>query len=333
MALPLERPEPRPPEVYQPPGGYRLEQLAASWLAGFEANTAAAYRTDLGLYLGWCADHGLDPLRVGLPEVQVFGRWLSDTPSARTGKPRAPRTVARALASVSSWYTHLNRAGAMHYHPAAHAERPRYERRTSRTRGLSEAEARALCAVATTRAPRTWGPLCAQLTVHLLLDLGARVSELCNLDLHDLGHRTDHTGTTWRVAQLAMKAGVVRIRPIPAQLGPLLDAWRLHRIADPGELALLVDRDGRRITRHQVAHLLVTLATAAEIPSPEEITPHSCRHAFNRIAKARGAGLEARQHALGHSSPEITQLYDDTLDSLAADPAHLVAAATFAQQQ
>jgi integrase/recombinase XerD len=63
---------------------------------------------------------------------------------------------------------------------------------------------------------------------------------------------------------------------------------------------------------------------------PHRITPHSTRHAFNTIAKARGATLEQRQHALAHASADTTQLYDHTNDSLAGDPAHLVATATFA---
>lgn len=335
QAPPGPGPPPRPVAVYAPPVEYTVEQLVASWLASasFSANTREAYGRDLRRYLSWCAGRGLDPLTLGLPEIQMFAADLADTPSPHTGKPPVPRTRARTMAAVSSWYTYLNRAGVMHYHPASEAERPRYDRRHSPTRSLTEPQARAMCALAGSRAPRTWPPLCAQLTVHLLLDLGARVTEVCSTDVGDLGHRVDHTGATWRVITLRMKGGTVRVRPLPVQLASLADAWRVERRAEPGVQALLVDRYGARISRYQVEHLLGELAKAAGVPGPEEITPHVCRRAFNNIAKAHGSDLETRQHALGHASPETTQLYTHVTDALAADPAHLVAAATFAQRE
>ncbi|MFF5100536.1 MULTISPECIES: tyrosine-type recombinase/integrase [Actinosynnema] len=322
---------PQPTGVYLPPGGHSLAKLVVAFLArpDLSANTAAAYRTDLRLFLGWCREHALDPFALGLPESQVFGHHLRTTPSARIGQLRSGRSVARALNAVSSFYTYLVRAGPpTTHHPAAQAARPKYDRRHSTTRSLSEAQARAVCAATTTAAPCTWPSGSAPLAVHLMIDLGARVSEVCGANLTDLGHRADPGGALFRTITLRMKGEKVRVRPLPVQLVPLLERWLAHRIADPGEPALLVDRDGARITRHQVAHLITTLATAAGIPEPHRVTPHSTRHAFNTIAKARGTTLEQRQHTLAHASPDTTALYDHTDDLLAADPAHLVATAT-----
>lgn len=323
---------PRPVEIYLPPVGYTLDQLLASFLAraDFSANTAKAYHRDLRLFLGWCGRHGFDPLTLGMPEIQIFSKAMQETPSERTGALRTGRTIARILNAVSSFYTYLGHVGEMRYHPAAKAARPKYDRRHSDTRSLTEQQARRMCALAPIAAPRPWPRLCAQLTTHLMVDLGARVTEIRNADLADLGHRADSGGTQFRVITLRMKGNKIRLRPIPLQLAPLLDSWITRRIADPGESALLVDRDGRRITRYQVEYLIETLAAAAGVPDAHQVTPHSTRHAFNTIAKARGATLEQRQHALAHTSADTTQLYDHTDDSLAGDPAHLVAAATFA---
>lgn len=323
---------PRPAEVYLPPAGYTLDQLVASFLAraDFSPNTTDAYRRDLRLFITWCHEHELDPLTLGMPEIQVFGKAVQTTPSERTGKLRTERTVARILNAVSSFYTYLGHVGKMHYHPAAKAARPKYDRRYSDTRSLTEPQARSMCALAPTAAPRPWPRLCAQLAMHLMVDLGARVTEICNADIGDIGYRVDSSGAQFRVIVLRMKGNKIRPRPIPVQLAPLLDAWLAQRIADPNETALLVDRDGRRITRYQIEHLVETLAAAAGVPDPHQISPHSTRHAFNTIAKARGASLEQRQHALAHTSADTTALYDHTDDSLASDPAHLVAAATFA---
>lgn len=255
-----------------------------------------------------------------MPEIQVFGKAMAETPSDRTGRLRTERTVARILNAVSSFYTYLGSAGAMHYHPAAKAARPKYDRRYSDTRSLTEPQARGMCALAPTAEPGLWPRLCAQITMHLMVDLGARITEICT---RDIGYRADSTGTEFRVITLRMKGNKIRVRPVPIQLAPLLDTWLAQRIADSGETALLVDRDGRRITRYQVEYLVTTLAAAAGVPDPQQITPHSTRHAFNTIAKARGATLEQRQHALAHASADTTALYDHTDDSLASDPARL----------
>ncbi|MER6878499.1 tyrosine-type recombinase/integrase, partial [Amycolatopsis sp. NPDC000673] len=129
-----------------------------------------------------------------------------------------------------------------------------------------------MCALAPTAAPRPWPRPCAQLTMHLTVDLGARVTEICHLDLPDLGHRSDATGAQYRIVTLRMKGNKIRVRPIPVPLAPLLDAWLARRIADPGETALLVDRDGTRITRYQVEYLVQVLAAAASVPDPQQIT-------------------------------------------------------------
>ena len=111
-----------------------------------------------------------------MPEIQVFARAMAETPSERTGRLRTGRTVARILNAVSSFYTYLGHVGAMGYHPAAKAARPTYDRQFSPTRSLTEQQARRMCALAPRAAPRPWPRLCAQLTMHLMLDLGARVT-------------------------------------------------------------------------------------------------------------------------------------------------------------
>lgn len=305
--------------------GHSVGGLIAAWLGSFteSAATRTAYQRDLREYLAWCTRRELDPLTLRLPEVQMYATELAVTPHPRTGRPLAASTSARKLAAISSWYTFLVRADVVDTNPARDVSRPRYDRRHSPTTSVTEGQATAMLATSHDRVHRTLGRECSALIMVLLIDLGLRVSELCQADLGDLGQREG-----MRVLTVRMKGGAVRVRPIPPQLGVLLDTYLTTRPESGDAKALLVTRAGRRLNRHQVYRLVQRTAGEAGVPMPERITPHSMRHTFNTIARQRGAALEDRRDALGHSSAAITQLYDHVALSVARDPAHLVAAAT-----
>lgn len=311
-------------------GGHTLGQLVAAWLGQFSdsPDTRAAYERDLTEYIAWCTERHLDPLTMRKPEVQMFAVALADTPSPRTGKPLSAKTRARKLSSVSSWYSYLVDCDALDANPAKNVRRPRYDRTHSPTSSPSQREATSMVqAAGTSRVapgpPPSISDQAAALAMTLMVDLGLRVSELCHANLADLGQQGEIRTITVR-----MKGGKVRTRPIPQQIIPVLDRWLAVRPTDGDEHALIVTKAGRRIARYHVYSLVQRAAAVAGVPAPKRITPHSLRHAFNTIARERGAELEARQDALGHSSPAITQLYDHTGLRLARDPAFLVAAAT-----
>lgn len=312
--------------------GHTLGALIAAWLgeACDSDATRDAYERDLKEYLTWCTRRRLDPMAVKLPEITMYGVELAATPSARTGKLLAPRSRARKLSAVSSWYSYLVRAGVLDANPAKDAKRPRYDRQHSPTSSVDQDQAKAMKDATQDTGRQRLSPSCVALTLTLLIDLGIRVSEACGANLADLGQRDG-----MRTIVVRMKGGKVRTRPIPAQVGPLLDAYLASRPtpATGHEDALLVTTAGQRVSRHQVFRLVQRMAKLAGVLVPKRITPHAMRHTFNTIARKRGAALEDRRDALGHSSAAITQLYDHVAQSLDGDPAHLVAAATAPRQQ
>lgn len=308
--------------------GHTVAQHVVAWLGSFteSPDTRDAYGRDITEYLDWCARRQLDPLTVRLPEVQMYAAEMADTTNPRTGRALSASSRARKLAAVSSWYTFLVRADAVDANPAREVRRPRFDRRHSSTASLTSTQATKVLTTGRTLAHRTLSVEAVALACALLVNLGIRVSELCNANLSDLGQREG-----LRTLTVHMKGGKIRVRPIPAQVAPLLDAYLAVRPAPASDVdadALLLDKNGSRLSRHQVKRLTQRLAAVAEIPAPEKITPHAMRHTFNTVAKEHNAPLEERQEALGHSSADITALYDHAARSLARDPAHLVAAAT-----
>ncbi len=87
------------PAVDDDPG----RRLAAAWLLGYASPaTRRAYAADMTAWLGFCDIAGTGPLAARRVHVDAWARAMQSAGAA-------PRTVARRLAAVSSWYQYLAR--------------------------------------------------------------------------------------------------------------------------------------------------------------------------------------------------------------------------------
>ena len=138
---------------------------------GLAANTVAAYRRDLTRYTGFLQSRGIDDLAAVTPvELSEFVRELS-TEVARA-------SVARSVVSVRNLHDFAQLEGIAPGNPAADLHPPKLEQRLPKA--LTVAEVQALL-----EAPdRTdvVGLRDAAL-LELLYGTGARVSEICALDV------------------------------------------------------------------------------------------------------------------------------------------------------
>lgn len=295
-----------------------LATHTAAWLWSFResAHTREAYRRDVEDFVRWCVARDVDPLSVRRPEVDAYAANLANLPLQRTGRPLAPSSVARRLAALSSWYGYLHDAGVAPGNPLTRVRRPRLDRDHTTTIGMTATEATALLRAASQ--DLVLGGRCAGALAGFLMSIGARVSEVCALDVADLGYDSGH-----RTVRLRMKGGKTRTRAVPPGLAAKLDALCEGRADGP----LFRTLTGDRLDRHSVARFVRRAARTAGLPSAEQITPHSFRHAWATLARERGATLEERQHALGHADPRTTQRYDRARASLDRDPSYLVASA------
>jgi site-specific recombinase XerD len=295
-----------------------LATHTAAWLWSFResVHTREAYRRDVEDFVGWCTARDLDVCEVRRAQVDAYAAALANSPNPRTGRPLAPASVARRLAALSSWYSYLLDVGATGHNPILRVRRPRLDRDHTATVGLSAIEAAALRRAAA--ADPVLGPACGAALAGFLVEIGARVSEICALSTEDLGYDSGH-----RTVRLRMKGGKTRTRAVPPGLGATLERY----LAGRGAGLLFQHPDGRPLDRHTVYRFVRRAARTAGIPAADRITPHSFRHAWATLARERGASLEERQYALGHADPRTTQRYDRARQSLDRDPSYLVAAA------
>jgi integrase/recombinase XerC len=140
--------------------------------------------------------------------------------------------------------------------------------------------------------------------VELLYATGARVSELCGLDVDDVdGSR--------RVVRVFGKGGKDRIVPYGVPAERALFTWlRAGRVsvarADSPPALFLGARGGRLDPR--TARRVVHDAVGA-VPGAADVGPHGLRHAAATHLLEGGADLRSVQELLGHATLATTQLY------------------------
>lgn len=320
---------------------YSPRRLTVAWLLEAESpHTEKAHSRDLDVFLRWCDRERLDPLTARPTDLSQFRVWRES--SAADGKPAAASTVARALASISSWYSHLvaNTDGAVARNPAAAVKRPAVNRHTSTTAGLTLDEVDALLAAADAQvaaraaaANRTMtgrinhlAALRDRALLRLLADLGLRISEALDRDLADLSNNAGH-----RTLRYVGKGGVIRERPMPAHTLQALDEYLAARAVATGADRLTgplfatsgAAGDGR-LAEPNVFMTIRRLAGKAGIASANRLSPHSLRHAFATGAREAGVPLEDVQDAMGHADPRTTRRYDRDRHNLDRDPAFLL---------
>ncbi|MEQ8846530.1 site-specific tyrosine recombinase XerD [Botrimarina sp.] len=255
-------------------------------------NTVAAYGRDLRRLFVWLDGRRLANLRAA--DLADYPAWLADG-------GLAPTSVARHVASLKVFFRWLLLEGEINENQAALVASQKLWRRVPKV--LSPAEVDRLLA-----APVAGEPLWRRdrATLELLYATGARVSEVCTMQLADvrLAERQclcHGKGDKQRVAPLGEKARLA----IEAYL-----EWERPKLAarrDPASGALLLSSRGRGLSRERVWELIKKSAAAAGVT--KKVSPHSLRHSFATHLLAGGADIRHVQELLGHASIATTQLY------------------------
>jgi len=128
---------------------------------------------------------------------------------------------------------------------------------------------------------------------------GIRVSELCNLDIHDVGENT---------VRVLGKGGKERIVPIGEEAIAAIDAYLGNYRHEKGDhRPLFVTKKGRRMSRVTVWKKVKFYARKVGIE--KEISPHTLRHSFATHLLDHGADLRVIQEMLGHADIGTTDRY------------------------
>src|SRR3954447_26536975 len=259
---------------------------------GAAERTRRAYGVDLGQLALWCSANGVEPTGVDYPVLRRYAAQLA-------GRGAGPRTVARKLAAIRSFYRSMVELGEVAAHPADLLPSPKQPQRLPRTMKAEDVAALLNKIPATT-------PL--ELRDRALFELaygcGLRAEELVDLVLQSI----DFDAETVRAEG---KGGKTRFVPAgePAlrSVTRYLERGRPALASADDDPALLLSKSGRRLSTSDVRRRLKVWARHAT--QQGAVHPHALRHSFATHLLEGGADLRAIQELLGHSSISTTQVY------------------------
>lgn len=154
--------------------------------------------------------------------------------------------------------------------------------------------------------------------LHVALDAGLRVSEICDLRVRDVILDNGSASLIVRNGKGNKKRGVKIGRPLRDHLEEFI-AWKeANGESTSGRAPLFVSsRSGKALTRTAVYRIFK--ANAAEVGIPSRFSIHSCRHTYaSLLYRASKYNIRLVQKQLGHSSIQTTQIYADVLSNDAA---------------
>ncbi len=262
---------------------------------GLSDNSLAAYRRDLTAFAGW--------LSVRRPEITLLAVCRADLLAYVESRSEAgikPRSAARALSALRSFYQMQTRDGLITENPTLRVDLPKIGRALPKS--LTEQDVNALLEAPAIEQPQGQRD---RTMLELMYATGLRVSELVSLTLSEVNLRQG-------VVRVRGKGGKERLVPV----GEIALSWlEKYLIEARPELltgkaptdVLFPSNRARAMTRQTFWHLIKKHALTAGIS--QDLSPHTLRHAFATHLINHGADLRVVQLLLGHSDLSTTQIY------------------------
>ena len=262
------------------------------------AHTIRAYLGDLDSFIEHLEK--LDVTEFSKLELSHIRSWLAN----QQVKGGARTTLSRRAVSIRLFTKWATKKGYLAKDVGATLATPKGARTLPDVLNVADAGL-AMDALAT-RVAEEDGPLskrdCAM--VEVLYASGARVSELCGLDLQDI----DYERNTIRVIG---KGNKERTIPLGNPAMRALDAWlkegRPSLAGEKSDRAVFLGARGKRIDQRTVRTVVYQALQALE--GAVKLGPHALRHSAATHLLEGGADLRTVQEILGHASLATTQIY------------------------
>ena len=262
------------------------------------AHTIRAYLGDLDSFFEHLEK--LDITDFAKLELSHIRSWLAN----QQVKGGARTTLSRRAVSIRLFTKWATKKGYLAKDVGATLATPKGARTLPDVLNVADAGL-AMDALAT-RVAEEDGPLskrdCAM--VEVLYASGARVSELCGLDLQDI----DYERNTIRVIGKGSKERTI---PLGNPAMRALEAWlkdgRPSLAGDKSDRAVFLGVRGKRIDQRTVRTVVYHALEALE--GAVKLGPHALRHSAATHLLEGGADLRTVQEILGHASLATTQIY------------------------
>ncbi|MCK3685199.1 site-specific tyrosine recombinase XerD [Maribellus sp. YY47] len=258
-------------------------------------NSIAAYINDINKLADFLENKykGIAPDKVKLEQLKAFVEWLNE-------RGVSPRTQARTISGIKSFYKYLLIEGKISNDPTSLLESPKIGRKLPDILSMEEIDT-LINAIDLNKSEGQRN----KAMLETLYSCGLRVSELVNL----------------KITNLFFEQGFIKVegkgekeRLVPAsksaieEINKYLTSYRKKlRVSRDSENILFLNRRGRKLSRVMIFTIIKNLAE--KVGLDKKISPHTFRHSFATHLINGGADLRAVQEMLGHESILTTEIY------------------------
>jgi integrase/recombinase XerD len=259
------------------------------------SNSIAAYINDINKLTEFLGINfkKTGPDKVKLQHLKKFVEWLNE-------RGVSPRTQARTISGIKSFYKYLLIEGKISSDPTALLESPKIGRKLPDILSMDEIDS--LIEAVDLEKPEGQRN---KAMLETLYSCGLRVSELVNLKMTNLFFLQGYL-------KVEGKADKERLVPVSSraveEIEKYVDGYRHNlRIQKDSQNILFLNRRGKKLSRVMVFTIIKNLAE--RISLDKKISPHTFRHSFATHLINGGADLRAVQEMLGHESILTTEIY------------------------
>lgn len=256
-------------------------------------NSVESYLRDVKQLQNYAESKGMNPQDISTSVFQQFLSWAFDL-------GMSPRTQARMISGIKSFYNYLVIENEMKDNPIELIESPKLGSKLPDTLSLEEINL-IISALDYSKAESARN----RAMLETLYSCGLRVSELINLRVScyypDEGYlRVIGKGDKERLVPI----GTIAMKYINLYIKEV----RVHQDIQKGfEDYVFLNRRGRGLTRVMIFTIIKNLTLKAGIK--KSVSPHTFRHSFATHLVEGGADLRAVQEMLGHESITTTEIY------------------------
>lgn len=258
-------------------------------------NSISAYINDINKLIDYLKQNydRVAPYGVSLAQLRSFIEGLNE-------KGVSPRTQARTISGIKSFYKYLLIEGKIKSDPTALLEAPKIGRKLPDVLTMEEIDL--LFDAIDLKKPEGQRN---KAMLETLYSCGLRVSELVNLKLTNLFFdqgfvKIEGKGDKERLVPVSRRA----IEEINSYVN---DSRKKIRINKNCENILFLNRRGGKLSRVMIFTIIKNLS--AKVKLDKKISPHTFRHSFATHLINGGADLRVVQEMLGHESILTTEIY------------------------
>ncbi len=262
---------------------------------GLSDNSINAYIADLYKLVQYLKDHNYNfgPDGITLSHLKGLIEFVSN-------RGISPRTQARIISGIKSFYKFLLIEEKVEKDPTALLEPPKVGRKLPEI--LSVEEIDTIINAVDTKKPEGQRN---KAILETLYSCGLRVSELIDLKVSNLFFESgfikiEGKGNKERLVPISNKA----IKEINLYIGEYRRTLKI--IGKDGDV-LFLNRRGKKLSRVMIFTIIKNITKMLNIK--KNISPHTFRHSFATHLIDGGANLRAVQEMLGHESIITTEIY------------------------